>query len=94
MLCIKQRGVVPMSFLDKLFNKRQQPKSFDDFKVFIKTENDLSEEQKNAIITIVKDGIRDGEEWKTIGLLIIMNAGIHTSNVGLIRVKNGIEVII
>lgn len=81
-----------MSFLDQLFKKRQQPKSSDDFKVMLKTNKNLSEEQSNAITTIVKDGIRDGEDLYSIGLLIIMNAGIHTSSVALNSIKNGIEV--
>lgn len=43
-----------MSIFSRLFKKREQPESSDTFKVVLKTEKKLSEEQENAIITIVK----------------------------------------
>lgn len=82
-----------MSFFSRLFKKRKQPYSSDNFKVVLKTEKKLSEEQRNAIITIVKDGIRSGEDFSSIGISIIMNTGIYDPVI-LNRIKNGVEVII
>jgi len=82
-----------MSIFSKFFKKRKQLSSSDEFKVILKTDKELSEEQKNAIITIVKDGIGAGEDLNTIGMLIIMNANI-CDPVILNRIKNCVEVII
>lgn len=81
-----------MGIFSRLFKKRKQPESSDNFKVILKTEKQLSEEQRNAIITIVKDGIRSDEELSIICILIIMNVGIRDP-VFLNRIENGVEVI-
>ena len=83
----------PMNIFSKLFKKRNSPESSDNFKVILKTKKKLSEEQRNAIISIVKNAIRSGEDFSTIGILIIMNADIHDPVI-LNRIKNGVEVII
>ncbi len=82
-----------MSIFSKLFKKRQQPSSPDEFKVVLKTDKKLSEEQKNAIITIVKNGIGQGADLDAIGMAIILNAGIYDPVI-LNRIKKGVEVII
>ena len=83
-----------MSFLNKIFKKRQQqqvttvPKFppdceksgelsvevgiSDDFKVTIRTMKELSEEQRNTIITIVKDGMKSGSEPGSIAMNVMM----------------------
>lgn len=80
-----------MGFFNKLFKNREQPKSSDNFKVVLKTEKELSEEQKNAIITIVKDGTMSGDEPSNIAIKIMMFAEIYDMVV-LTRIKNGVEV--
>ena len=81
-----------MSIFSKLFKKRQQPSSSDDFKVILKTEKELSEEQRNTIITIVKDGTISGIEPSDIAIKIMMSTGIYDMVI-LNRIKNGVEVI-
>ena len=82
-----------MSIFSRLFKKRKEPKLSDNFKVVLKTEKALSEKQKNVIDTIVKNGIRSGADFGTIGALIIIKTDIHTGVI-LNRIKNGVEVII
>lgn len=82
-----------MSIFSKIFKKRQQPIPIDKFKVVLKTEMKLSEEQKNAIITIVRDGIGQGTDLSTIAMAIIVRMNI-SSPIVLNRIKNGVEVII
>lgn len=83
-----------MGIFSRHFKKRkQQPISLDSFSVLIRTEKNISEEQRHAIINIVKNGIRSGEDLNSIGILIIMNVGI-IEPVILTRIKNGVEVII
>jgi len=82
-----------MSIFSRLFKKRKEPKLSDKFKIVLNTDKDLSAEQKNAIFTIVRAGIEAEEDFSTIGLMIIMNANIH-SGVILTRIKDGIKVII
>ena len=82
-----------MSIFSRLFKKRKQPESSDNFHIILKTDKELSEEQRNAIVTIVKEGIQSGEDLNTIGILIIMNVGI-IDGIILNRIKNGVEVII
>ena len=81
-----------MSIFSKLFKKRQQPSSPDELKVVLKTDKKLSDEQKNAIITIVKDGTMSGVEPSDIAIKIMMSTGIYDMVI-LNRVKNGVEVI-
>lgn len=80
-----------MGFFSRLFKKREQPESSDNFKVVLKTEKNLSEEQKNAIITIVKDGTISGVEFSDIAIKIMMSTGIYDMVI-LTRIKNGVEV--
>lgn len=82
-----------MSIFSRLFKKREQPESSDTFKVVLKTEKKLSEEQKKAIITIVKDGTMSGVEPSDIAIKIMMSTGIYDMVI-LNRIKNGVEVIL
>lgn len=81
-----------MGIFSRLFKKREQPESSDTFNVILKTKKELSEEQKNAIITIVKDGTMSGVEPSDIAIKIMMSTGIYDMVI-LNRVKNGVEVI-
>ena len=81
-----------MGIFSRLFKKREHPKSSDTFNVILKTKKELSEEQKNAIITIVKDGTMSGVEPSDIAIKIMMSTGIYDMVI-LNRVKNGVEVI-
>ena len=81
-----------MSLKDKLFKKRQSESS-EELKVNLKTKRKLSENQKNTIIAIVRDGIASGEENSTIIINIMMDTGICGA-VGLNRTKDGINVIL
>ena len=81
-----------MSIFISIFKKREQPESSDTFKVVLKTEKKLSEEQKKAILTIVKDGTMSGVEPGNIAIKIMMSTGIYDMAI-LNRIKNGVEVI-
>ena len=81
-----------MGIFSRLFKKRKQPESSDAFNVILTTKKELSEEQKNAIITIVKDGTTSGVEPRDIAIKIMMSTGIYDVVI-LNRVKNGVEVI-
>lgn len=81
-----------MGIFSRLFKKREQPESSDAFNVILTTKKKLSEEQKNAIITIVKDGTMSGVEPRDIAIKIMMSTGIYDVVI-LNRVKNGVEVI-
>lgn len=81
-----------MGIFSRLFKKREQPESSDTFNVILKTKKELSEEQKNAIITIVKDGTMSWVEPSDIAIKIMMSTGIYDMVI-LNRVKNGVEVI-
>ena len=81
-----------MSIFSRLFKKREQPESSDTFKVVLKTEKKLSEEQENAIITIVKNGTMSGDEPGDIEIKVMMSTGIYDMVI-LNRIKNGVEVI-
>ena len=72
---------------------RELPKIFDDLNVVILTKKELSEEQRDAIITVVKDGTMSGELDSDIAILINMCADINDMVV-LNRTNDGIEVII
>lgn len=82
-----------MSIFSKLFKKRESPKSSDVFNVVLKINKELSEEQRNAIITTIEDGIRSGEDFSNLGILIIMDTDIHDPVI-LNRIKNGVNVTI
>ena len=81
-----------MSIFSRLFKKREQPESSDTFKVVLKTEKKLSEEQENAIITIVKNGTMSGVKPGDIAIKVMMSTGIYDMVI-LNRIKNGVEVI-
>lgn len=81
-----------MGIFSRLFKKRKQPESSDSFNVILKTNKKLSEEQKNAIITIVKDGTMSGVTNRDIAIKIMMSTGIYDMVI-LNRVKNSVEVI-
>ena len=81
-----------MGIFSRLFKKREPPESSDNFKVVLKTEKDLSEEQKNAIITIVKNGTMSGADPSDIAIHIMMSTGIYDIVI-LNRIKNGVEVL-
>ena len=81
-----------MGIFSRLFKKREQPESSDAFNVILTTKKELSEEQKNAIITIVKDCTMSGVEPRDIAIKIMMSTGIYDVVI-LNRVKNGVEVI-
>ena len=72
---------------------RELPKISDDLNVVILTKKELSEEQRDAIITVVKDGTMSGELDSDIAILINMCADINDMVV-LNRTNDGIEVII
>ena len=83
-----------MNFLDQLLKKRQQPVSYDSSKVVLETYKDLSETKKDAIITIVKNGIDQGDDLYTIGILILKDAIVENS-VTFVKLDNGgVKVII
>jgi len=83
-----------MNFLDKLKKKRQQPMSYDSSKVVLETYKDLSETQKDSIITIVRNGIDQGDDLYTIGILILKDAIVENS-VTFVKLDNGgIKVIV
>ena len=81
-----------MGIFSKLFQKRKQAKSSDNFNVVLYTKKNLSEEQKNAIITIVKNGNMSGIALSDISIQIMMSTGIYDVII-LNRIKDGIEVI-
>ena len=82
-----------MGFLAKLKGK-QHAKSSDEgeLDVVLKTEKELSEEQKKAIISTVKSGVMSGLENSAIAIRLIMQLDI-IDMVILNRFNDGIEVI-
>lgn len=83
-----------MSFLDRLFRKRQRPKSHDDVQVTLRTTMDLSEEQRNAIIDILKSCVMLNLEAGKINLKIWGATGIRKDIYVLNRTINSIDVIL
>ena len=81
-----------MNFYRRLFKKREYSISSDTFNVILKTKKYLSEEQKNAIIVIVKDGIMSGDKFSDIAIEIMMSTGIYDTVI-LNRIKDCVEVI-
>ena len=75
----------------KIFKKRKQ--ASDDLNVILKIENNLSDEQKNDIISIVKNGVMSGIDPSNIAINIMMSTGIYDVII-LNRINNGMEVII
>lgn len=81
-----------MNILNKLFNKRQQLESSDNFKVIIKTDKNLSEKQKNAIINIIKEGVALDLDNGDIAIRIMMTTQIFEPVI-MNKTDNSIEVI-
>ena len=81
-----------MNIFSRIFKKRKQLKPSDNFTVVLKTEKQLSEEQENAIITIVENGTMSGCQPSDIAIEIMMSTGIYDVVI-LNRIKNGVEVI-
>ncbi len=86
-----------MSILSKMFKKRNQDRLEvinDDVEVILKTEKDLSEEQRNVIVNIVKNGTMSGADPSNIVVQMMMATGIFDVVI-LNRIKdNVIEVVI
>lgn len=77
----------------KVEETHMEVESFDEFKVILKTEKNLSEEQRNTIITIVRDGITSDTEPSDICIHVMMSTGIYDTMI-LNRIKNGVEIFI
>ena len=83
-----------MSFFTKLFKKKQKQhgSSGNNITVTLKTKQHLSEEQKNAIITIIKDGCDCGIGLDDIAIKIMLSTEIYHP-ISISRNKNSVEVI-
>ena len=90
--CINLKGGLLMRILNFL-RKRKQSKTSKNLEIVLKTDLDLTEEQRNTIITIVKEGIQAGEEICDIAILIMMKVEIYKP-VLINRYKNSIEIMI
>ena len=89
-----ERGC-PMNFLSKLFERRKEPKgSLNQINVVVNTDIDEFKEQKDAIISIVRDGIMKEHDFKIIGINIVLKLHIVSNIVTLNSIDNGVEVII
>ena len=82
-----------MNIFSGIFSKWKKTESSDDFKVVLKTDKKLSEEQKDAIITITKAGILSDVAPSNIAIKIMEITGIYDMII-LNRTENGVEVII
>ena len=82
-----------MKLFDKLFEKRKKSEIQEDITVVIKTDKELTEEQKNTIARIIKEGIEINASLSYMGMAIIMEAAVYTPVI-LNKIPNGIEVII
>ncbi len=82
-----------INFFSKFFKKRQfsEKSSEESLNIVINTDKNLSEEQRNTIITIVRDDAMSGMELNYIGFNVMMS--IHELVI-INRINNGIEVII
>ena len=83
-----------MGILEKVFKKRKHPESVPekDTKVILKTKKILSQDQKNFIITIVKDGIASGAPYSDIAINIMTSTGIYDM-IMINSIDDGVEVI-
>ncbi len=69
-----------MNIFDRLFrNRRKHPRSPDDVNVSLHTQQPFTEEQKSAIIAIVKNGVVNDLELHDIAINIMICLGIHLS---------------
>ena len=82
-----------MKLFDKLFEKRKKSEIQEEITVVIKTDKELTEEQKNTIVRIIKEGIKINASLSYMGMAIIMEAAVYTPVI-LNKIPNGIEVII
>ena len=88
MNCLKE-------LFEKLFNRRQQkPVSSDGISVIIDTEIELSEEQKNAIISIVKEGLELKHDFRVIGIEIMLKLKFVSNTLRMMEADDGVHVII
>ena len=82
-----------MKLFNKLFEKRKKSEIQEEITVVIKTDKELTEEQKNTIARIIKEGIKINASLSYMGMAIIMEAAVYTPVI-LNKIPNGIEVII
>lgn len=85
-----------MGILSKIFKRNEDSLEVknDDIKVILKTEKDLSEEQRNVIVNIVKNGTMSGADPSNIVVQMMMATGIFDV-MFLNRIKDDvIEVVI
>ena len=85
-----------MGILSKIFKRNEDSLEVknDDIEVILKTEKDLSEEQKNVIVNIVKNGTMSGADPSNIVVQMMMATGIFDVVI-LNRIKDDvIEVVI
>lgn len=80
-----------MSFIEKFFKKlQQQPQnSFDNINFILYTSRDLSEEQKNTIKSIVKDGLKSKLNSSEILKKIDEETGIYSAFLFFSKDENG-----
>ena len=85
-----------MGILSKIFKRNEDSLEVknDDIEVILKTEKDLSEEQRNVIVNIVKNGTMSGADPSNIVVQLKMATGIFDLVI-LNRIKDDvIEVVI
>lgn len=85
-----------MGILSKIFKRNEDSLEVknDDIEVILKTEKDLSEEQRNVIVNIVKNGTMSGADPSNIVVQMMMATGIFDVVI-LNRIKDDvIEVVI
>lgn len=68
-------------------------KNDDELKIVLCTQKSLSEEQKNTIISIVKDGIVSNQKQSSICIKVLMQTGVGEGMI-INRINNCIQVII
>ena len=77
-----------MGFISRIFKKRKTKP----LEVILKTNKELSKEQIDTIITIVRNGMMSGVELSNIAIEIMISTGIYAP-IFLQRMKSGVEVI-
>lgn len=84
--------LMPLSKIFKKWHRHQKPKkSFDDLKVTIDAKEELSEEEKEVIISIVRDGAKDGDELRDTAIFISVYLDCRVS-VNLEEFDDGVKV--
>ncbi len=79
-----------------MFKKRNQDRLEvinDDVEVILKTEKDLSEEQRNVIVNIVKNGTMSGADPSNIVVQMMMATGIFDVVI-LNRIKDDVSEVV